>query len=135
MIGILLVTHGRLGEEFVKVAEHVLGGAQKQVKAISIEPDDDMEKRRVDIENAIKDNNSGEGVIILTDMFGGTPSNLSISCLGKGSLEVVAGANLPTLIKLLKSRDEGLTLDKLAEAAQEAGRKYIMVASKILEAS
>jgi PTS system mannose-specific IIA component len=133
MIGIVIVMHGRLGEEYMRVAEHVLGGPQKHLSAISIAPDDDMEKRRVDIEAEIKKQNTGDGVVILTDMFGGTPSNLSISFLQKGTLEVLAGANMPTLIKLLKSRDDGLSLDKLAEAAQEAGRKYIMVSSKTLE--
>ena len=133
MIGIVVVTHGRLAEELVAATEHVVG-ALEACLAISIGPDDDMEKRRDDIRNAIEANNSGSGVVILTDMFGGTPSNLSISLLDKGKVEVIAGANLPMLIKLAEARNR-LTLDELAASAAEAGRRYIAIASEILDAS
>ena len=99
MIGMVLVTHGRLAEEFVNATEHVVG-PQTQVRAISIGPDDDMEQRRQDILNAVAEVESGAGVIILTDMFGGTPSNLAISVMDKANVEVIAGINLPMLIKL-----------------------------------
>ena len=130
MIGLVVVTHGRLAEEFLSAAEHVVG-PQEQVKAVSIGPDDDMEKRRQDILDAAQAVDSGEGVIILTDMFGGTPSNLAISVMEKANAEVVAGVNLPMLIKLASVRAE----DDLVEAvksAHEAGRKYISVASEVL---
>ncbi len=130
MIGLVVVTHGRLAEEFLSAAEHVVG-PQEQVKAVSIGPDDDMEKRRQDILDAAQAVDSGEGVIILTDMFGGTPSNLAISVMEKANAEVVAGVNLPMLIKLASARAE----DDLAEAvkaAHDAGRKYINVASWVL---
>lgn len=133
MIGIVVVTHGRLAEELVAATEHVVGALEACV-AISIGPDDDMEKRRDDIRNAIEASNSGSGVIILTDMFGGTPSNLSISLLEKGKVEVIAGANLPMLIKLAEARNR-LTVDELAASAAEAGRRYIAIASEILDAS
>jgi len=129
MIGLVLVTHGRLAEEFVAAMEHVVG-RQDQVRTVSIGPDDDMEERRREIIEAASDVNTGDGVILLTDMFGGTPSNLSISLLGKGDVEVIAGINLPMLIKLASMRDKPLA-DAVA-AAQEAGRRYINVASRLL---
>ena len=106
-------------------------GPQKNVKAICIGSDDDMEKRREDIMRAVKAVDTGDGVIVLTDMFGGTPSNLSISILGKGKVEVIAGINLPMLIRLASVRDSG-TLSDAVEQAQEAGRKYISIASRVL---
>ncbi len=130
MIGLVLVTHGRLAEEFVAAMEHVVGH-QDQVRAIAIGPDDDMEERRLEIVAAVEEVDSGDGVIVLTDMFGGTPSNLAISMLGKGNLEVVAGINLPMLIKLASVRD-GNDLATAVAAAQEAGRRYINVASRVL---
>jgi PTS system mannose-specific IIA component len=130
MIGLVVVTHGRLAEEFLSAAEHVVG-PQEGVKAVSIGPDDDMEKRRGDILEAAKEVDSGDGVIILTDMFGGTPSNLAISVMEKANAEVVAGVNLPMLIKLASVRVEG-DLDEAVKAAHEAGRKYINVASWVL---
>ena len=132
MIGMVLVTHGRLAEEFVAATEHVVG-AQQDIRAICIGPDDDMELRRKEIMDAVSQVNSGSGVILLTDMFGGTPSNLSISMLEKDKVEVIAGINLPMLIRLASIRSE-VTLDKAVEAAQEAGRKYINVASAVLGA-
>ena len=131
MIGLVLVTHGRLAEEFVAATEHVVG-RQLNTRAICIGPDDDMELRRKDILGAIGEVDDGHGVILLTDMFGGTPSNLAISVMDKAKVEVIAGMNLPMLIKLASVREQ----DNLSEAvalAQEAGRKYINVASSLLE--
>jgi PTS system mannose-specific IIA component len=130
MIGLVLVTHGRLAEEFVHALEHVVG-RQESLAAVSIGPDDKMETRRTDIAAAVKSVDSGEGVIILTDMFGGTPSNLAISLLEEGRVEVVAGLNLPMLVKLVRVRKDS-NLHKAAAAAQDAGRKYINIASQIL---
>ncbi|MCZ6720218.1 MAG: PTS sugar transporter subunit IIA [Proteobacteria bacterium] len=131
MIGIVLVTHGRLAEEFVAATEHVVG-RQEKVRTICIEPDDDMEARRHDILEAIDEVNDGSGVILLTDMFGGTPSNLAISVMAKAKVEVIAGVNLPMLIKLADVR-KGAGLAAAVASAQESGRKYINVASKLLE--
>jgi len=130
MIGMVLVTHGRLAEEFVAATEHVVG-PQDQVRAISIGPDDDMEQRRDDILKAVAEVETGSGVILLTDMFGGTPSNLAISVMEKASVEVIAGINLPMLIKLASVRSDD-DMEKAVTAAQESGRKYINVASHLL---
>ncbi len=130
MIGIVIVTHGRLAEEFVAATEHVVG-AQERIKAVCIGPDDDMEKRRADILTAAQEVDAGDGVVILTDMFGGTPSNLAISVMEKAKAEVIAGVNLPMLIKLASIRTEKDLADSVA-AAHEAGRKYINVASWVL---
>jgi PTS system mannose-specific IIA component len=131
MIGIVLVTHGRLAVEFRSALEHVVG-PQSQIETVTIGPDDDVEQRRKDIIEAVKRVDNGDGVAILTDMFGGTPSNLAISILEKAKVEVIAGINLPMLIKLTSMRDKG-DLQKAVEAAQEAGRKYINVASALLK--
>lgn len=130
MIGIILVTHGRLAEEFVAAMEHVVG-EQQDVATICIGPNDDMEQRRGDIARAIATVDSGAGAIMLTDLFGGTPSNLAISLLEPGKTEVIAGINLPMLIRLAGARKE-MPLDKAAEAAREAGRTYITIASEFL---
>jgi mannose PTS system EIIA component len=130
MIGMVLVTHGRLAEEFVAATEHVVG-PQSQVRAISIGPDDDMELRRQDILTAVNEVETGAGVILLTDMFGGTPSNLAISVMEKANVEVIAGINLPMLIKLVSLRGED-DMEHAVAAAQESGRKYINVASHLL---
>lgn len=130
MIGLVLVTHGRLATEFVAAMEHVVG-PQPGVEPICIGPEDDMEARRADIAAAVARVDAGRGVILLTDMFGGTPSNLAISLMGGGKVEVIAGINLPMLIRLASVR-KTMTLAAAVEAAQEAGRKYISVASKIL---
>ncbi len=130
MIGLVIVTHGRLAEEFVFAMEHVVG-PQASVSAICIGPDDDMEKRRQDILVACERVNSGSGVILLTDMFGGTPSNLAISVMEQTRAEVIAGLNLPMLIKLASLRTK-LSLEDCVAQAQEAGRKYISVASYVL---
>jgi len=129
-IGLVLVTHGRLADEFIAAMEHVVG-PQKQVAAICIGPEDDMEQRRKDILDAVAAVDSGVGVILLTDMFGGTPSNLAISIMEKANVEVIAGINLPMLIKLASVRQKQ-GLGEAVSAAQEAGRKYINVASRLL---
>ena len=130
MIGMVLVTHGRLATEFVAALEHVVG-EQEQVASVCIGPDDDMEQRRLDILNSVAEVDDGSGVVLLTDMFGGTPSNLAISIMDKAKVEVIAGVNLPMLIKLASVRDEESLADAVLHA-QEAGRKYINVASRVL---
>lgn len=130
MIGLVIVTHGGLAEEFKAAMEHVVG-PQENVATICIGPDDDMEKRREDITRAAQENNTGDGVILLTDMFGGTPSNLAISLLERGQVEVIAGINLPMLIKLAAVRDK-MDMAQSVEAAREAAQKYISVASQVL---
>jgi len=130
LIGLVIVTHGRLAEEFVLAMEHVVG-PQTGVRAICIGPEDDMEKRRKDILRAASDVDVGQGVILLTDMFGGTPSNLAISVMEQTHAEVIAGLNLPMLIKLASVRSR-LDLHACVACAQEAGRKYISVASYLL---
>lgn len=131
MIGIVVVSHGKLARELVAAAEHVVG-VQEYFRAISIEADDDMEARRAQIIETAKACDRGSGVIILTDMFGGTPSNLAISVMPKGEIEVIAGVNLPMLIKLAEVRSQ-MTLANAAQAASDAGRKYISIASQLLE--
>jgi PTS system mannose-specific IIA component len=130
MIGLVIVTHGRLADEFVLAMEHVVG-PQVGVAAVSIAADDDMEQRRRDIVEACRRVDTGRGVILLTDMFGGTPSNLAISVMRETGGEVIAGLNLPMLIKLagLRSREP---IDVCVQAAQDAGRKYISVASYLM---
>lgn len=130
MIGLVIVTHGRLAEEFALAMEHVVG-PQEAVRAICIGPEDDMEKRRKDILAACRAVDAGDGVILLTDMFGGTPSNLAISVMEQTHAEVIAGLNLPMLIKLASVRGRMNLIDAVA-CAQEAGRKYISVASYLL---
>jgi PTS system mannose-specific IIA component len=130
MIGLVLVTHGHLANEFRAALEHVVG-PQKQVETVSIGPDDDIEQRRKDIVAAVTKVDSGRGVVILTDMFGGTPSNLAISVMNEAKVDVVAGINLPMLIKLTSVR-ETANLEQAVVQAQDAGRKYISVASRIL---
>lgn len=130
MIGLVLVTHGRLAAEFVAALEHVVG-QQAQCVAVCIDANDDMEEKRTEIRKAAAVADSGDGVILLTDMFGGTPSNLAISLLGQPNLEVIAGVNLPMLIRLASIRS-GKGLTEAVELAQQAGRKYISVASHLL---
>lgn len=130
MIGLVLVTHGRLAEQFVTAMEHVVG-KQERVATICIEADDDMESRRSDIAQAITQVDDGNGVILLTDLFGGTPSNLAISLMEAGRIEVIAGINLPMLIRLGGARKAMKVVDAV-NAARDAGRKYITVASEML---
>ena len=130
MIGMILVTHGRLAEEFVHAMEHVVG-QQNDVATVCIGPHDDMEMKRKEIAKAIKQVDSGSGAVILSDLFGGTPSNLAISLLKAGKTEVIAGINLPMLIRLAGARKD-MTLTAAARAARDAGRNYITIASEFL---
>lgn len=130
MIGLVLVTHGRLAAEFVTAMEHVVG-PQEQIAPICIGPDDDMEGRRNDIAEAIRSVDTGDGTIVLTDLFGGTPSNLAISLMKSDSVEVIAGINLPMLIRLASAR-RTMKIKAAVAAARDAGRKYISVASDLL---
>ncbi len=130
MIGIVVVSHGRLAKELVAATEHVVG-EQKRFRSISIGADDDIDARREQIRETVKACDDGDGVIIATDMFGGTPSNLAISVMSGQRVEVVAGVNLPMLIKLVEVR-ESAGLDEAAETAAEAGRRYISIASRLL---
>ena len=131
MIGIILVTHGRLAEQFVDAMEHVVG-PQEAVATVCIGPNDDMEQRRGEIADAIERVDSGNGAIVLTDLFGGTPSNLAISLLEAGRVEVIAGINLPMLIRLAGAR-KAMAIGDAVDAAKTAGRNYITVASEFLE--
>ena len=130
MIGMVLVTHGRLAVEFIAALEHVVG-PQRQILPVCIGPEDDMEERRREILTSVAQVDDGNGVVLLTDMFGGTPSNLAISVLDRGNVEVIAGINLPMLIKLATVR-QSEPLGRAVMKAQEAGRKYINVASQLL---
>ncbi|MBP3403761.1 MAG: PTS sugar transporter subunit IIA [Alphaproteobacteria bacterium] len=130
MIGLILVSHRHLAEEMKAVMEHVVG-PQENVETVSIFPADDMEQRRTEIQEKIAKVDSGDGVIVLTDMFGGTPSNLAISMMTQDNVEVLAGMNLPMLIKLAQVRSNQ-KLKEAALSAQEAGKKYINVASALL---
>ncbi len=130
MIGMVLVTHGRLASELVAALEHVVG-AQRNVAAVCIGPDDDMEQRRKEILEQVAKVDDGSGVVVLTDMFGGTPSNLAISIMDKAKVEIIAGVNLPMLIKLASVR-QNQDLAHAVDSAQDAGRKYINVASRLL---
>jgi PTS system mannose-specific IIA component len=132
MIGLVLVTHGRLAEEFRSAMEHVVG-PQQLIKTVCIGPDDDMDVRRREIIDALAGVDAGDGVILLTDMFGGTPSNLAISVMGQRRVEVITGVNLPMLIKLASVRNR-LPLEAAVAEAQDAARKYIRIASHELAA-
>lgn len=133
MIGIVLVSHGNLANEFAKTLEHIVG-PQENLITVSLFPDDDMEVKRKEIQDAIQQVEKNQGVVILTDMFGGTPSNLAHSLLKRQNVEIVAGMNLPLLIKLVSSR-KTKSLHESVLLAQEAGRKYIHVASQTLNES
>jgi PTS system mannose-specific IIA component len=130
MIGLVIVTHGGLAVEFRHALEHVVG-RQTQLETVAIGPEDDLTARRQDILDAVKRTNSGNGVIILTDMFGGTPSNLAISVMDEAKAEVIAGINLPILVKLASIRTE-MGLQQAVAMARDAGKKYIKVASQEL---
>ena len=132
MIGLVLVTHGNLALEFISAMQHVVG-KQAQVEAVCIGPEDDMEMRREEILKKAGEVNSGSGTIVLTDMFGGTPSNLAISIMDRAPVEIIAGINLPMLIKLASLRKDK-SLKEAVEGAQEAGKKYINIASQLLGA-
>lgn len=130
MIGLVLVTHGNLALEFISAMQHVVG-RQEQVEAVCIGPEDDMEVRRAEILKKVESVNKGDGTIVLTDMFGGTPSNLALSIMEKAKVEIIAGINLPMLIKLCSLRKDK-SLKEAVTGAQEAGKKYITVASQLL---
>ena len=130
MIGLVLVTHGRLADELINALEHVVG-SQKNIASVCIGPDDDMERRRSDILKSVEKVNDGAGVVVLTDMFGGTPSNLAISIMVKVPIEVIAGVNLPMLVKLVSIR-KTLNVSEAVARAQEAGKKCINIASQLL---
>ncbi|MBR1825567.1 MAG: PTS sugar transporter subunit IIA [Alphaproteobacteria bacterium] len=130
MIGLVFVTHGNLALEFLAAMEHVVG-KQDKVSCVCIGPEDDMDARRQEILAKAKAMDSGKGVLLLTDMFGGTPSNLAMSVIEHGNFDVIAGVNLPMLIKLASARKD-MPLNECANAAQEAGKKYINVASMLL---
>ncbi|MBP3346837.1 MAG: PTS sugar transporter subunit IIA [Alphaproteobacteria bacterium] len=130
MIGLVLVTHGNLAQEFISAMQHVVG-RQEKVEAVCIGPEDDMEMRRSEILKKVESADSGSGVVVLTDMFGGTPSNLAISIMDRANVEIIAGVNLPMLIKIASLRKEK-SLKETVSGAQEAGKKYINVASQIL---
>ncbi len=130
MIGVVVVTHGRLAKELRAALEHVVG-PQRSMETLCIGPDDDMEQRRQDILEAIRRVDDGDGVIVLTDMFGGTPSNLAISALQPNRVDVIAGVNLPMLVKLASVR-ASMPLAEAVSAAEEAAHRYIRVASRVL---
>jgi len=130
MIGMVLVTHGRLAEELRHALEHVVG-SQRNVDTVCIGPDDDIDGRRAEIASCIKRCDTGDGVVLLTDMFGGTPSNLAISMMNREGVEVISGVNLPMLVKLAKVRSSQ-NLGECVDCAQAAGRKYIAAASHVL---
>jgi PTS system mannose-specific IIA component len=127
MLGIVLVTHGRLAQEFIAAMEHIIG-PQTHVRAVCIGPEDDIERRQREIAAAAKSVDLGDGVVLVTDMFGGTPCNLALTLLEKGKIEVLAGANLPSLIKLVETRTR-LPLEQAVKEAIEAGRKYLRAGS------
>ena len=130
MIGIVLVTHGRLADEFLSAMQHIVG-PQQQIATACIGPNDDMNIRREDILHKVQDVDSGDGVVVLTDMFGGTPSNLSISIMDHANIEVIAGINLPMLVKLSSLRKDK-PLKEAVAGSKEAGIKYITIASELL---
>ena len=130
MIGLVLVTHGNLALEFVSAMQHVVG-PQQQVESVCIGPEDDMEMRRNEILEKVNSVNTGDGVVLLTDMFGGTPSNLALSMMDRANVEILAGINLPMLIKIASLRKEK-SMRESVEGAQDAGKKYINIASQLL---
>ncbi|MDO4184277.1 MAG: PTS sugar transporter subunit IIA [Rhodospirillales bacterium] len=130
MLGLVLVTHGNLAKEFVSAMQHVVG-KQEQIETVCIGPEDNMEERRGEILSKVEKVNTGEGTIVLTDLFGGTPSNLAISIMDKAKVEILAGVNLPMLIKIASLRKEKNLKDTVL-GAQEAGKKYINIASQLL---
>ena len=130
LVGLVLVTHGNLALEFISAMQHVVG-KQEKVAAVCIGPEDDMEMCRQEILDKVGEVDSGAGVVVLTDMFGGTPSNLAISIMDRANVEIIAGVNLPMLIKIATLRKEK-NLKETVSGAQEAGKKYINVASQLL---
>jgi len=132
MIGIVIVTHSQLGEALIGAAEFIIGSRPESIESVSIDLSENAEKLREKIARGIKKVKGQEGVIILTDMFGGTPSNLSYSFLEEGHIEVLAGVNLPILIQAVNTRKK-MELDQLAANLEEFGKKSISLASGILK--
>ena len=130
MIGIIIVTHGNLALELKSAMEHILG-VQKNIEIICISSDDDLDERKNDIEGSIKKIDNNNGIVMLTDMFGGTPSNLAISFLKTGKIEIISGVNLPMLVKLIGLRDSN-DLNGVAQETKNSAQKYISIASEIL---
>lgn len=130
MIGLVVVTHGALAQEMISAVEHIVG-PQEAMAAVCIGPEDDMEARRQEIQDRVVEMDKGKGVVVLTDMFGGTPSNLAISLMDTAPIEVIAGVNLPLLVKLVRVREKH-PIEEAILQAQEAGRKYITIASQVL---
>lgn len=133
MIGIVIITHGNLAREFKAVVEHVMG-PQMHFCAFGIQNEDDISQKRKELIEIVQSFDQGTGVAVLTDMFGGTPSNLALSLLDLNNVEVIAGVNLPLLIKLVSLRDKK-SLQEAMKEAQEAGQRYINLASHFLAAS
>ena len=130
MIGIIIITHGNLALELKSAMEHILG-VQKNIEIICISSDDDLDERKNDIEGSIKKIDNNSGIVMLTDMFGGTPSNLAISFLKTGKIEIISGVNLPMLVKLIGLRDSN-DLNGVAQETKDSAQKYISIASEIL---
>ncbi len=130
MIGIVLVAHNDLAESIKRVAEHIVGPLP-DVACISVLSDDDINQKRQEIQKAVRKANKRKGVVLLTDIFGGTPSNLAISLMEVGKIEVISGMNLPMLVKLLRMRKKSLL--EAVKAAEESAKHYIVVASDLLE--
>ena len=131
MIGVLVVTHCRLGDALLEAADFILGERPEAMAAVSIDLNENADKLRNKIADGIKKLNSDDGILILTDMFGGTPSNLAISIMEPGLIEVIAGVNLPMLIKLASVRMDD-DMDNALEKAVESGKRYINIASQVL---
>ncbi len=130
MIGLVIVTHGRLAAEMLAALEHVVG-PQESIRTVCVGPEDDLDSRRLEVCDCIEDVDRGSGVILITDMFGGSPSNLCMAQMGRTDVEVLGGVNLPMLVKLAKIR-KTLPMVEALECAQAAGRKYIAVASEAI---
>ncbi len=130
MIGIVIITHGNLAHELLSAVQHIVG-PQSYIKTVCIGPQDDLDLRRSEISSAIKSVDLGDGVALVTDMFGGTPCNLALAHLKRGKVEVLAGANLPSLIKLIGLRIDA-PLEKAVDEAIRSGRKYMRAGSSEL---
>jgi len=131
MFGIVLVSHGSIGEELLRALDHIVG-PQPQAKSISIQPDDDVEQARHTVLSALAEVNTGDGVVLMTDMFGGTPSNLALSVMPKTNAVVLAGVNLPALVKLVSMREDNIPMLEAASEAAASGRKYIQLVTENL---
>ncbi|MDA8403969.1 MAG: PTS fructose transporter subunit IIA [Desulfobacteraceae bacterium] len=133
MLGIVIVTHGKLGEILLETSEIILNAKPEAVAAVSINLAENVEKLRQKIETAIKSVNANAGILILTDMFGGTPSNLSYSFLEEGRTEVISGVNLPVLLKAINLQKKAMEIHQMAKTIEDYGKKSISLASDILK--